>query len=266
MNYHSDEWIYQRLEEHWKDVMIYYPREQIIGVFYYGSGNYNLDTENSDVDTICLLAPKLDSIADLTNPEPEIITRKNNELIFLYDIRLWFQHLRGVDQLVNYWEPLFTKYSIVESKYEQIWDRVLEHAEELTHYSDWNFYRYIEQKSAKMRRESFDFPSPQREYMIAKYGYDCKYLSYLAQYQIYLEDRLAGRPFPDGWSADYAPHLLEIKKGAFDKATARDLCKNIYKEITAKIPRVPKNENPEVDKLMNDFCIKFLREELNDDE
>lgn len=266
MNYHSDEWIYDRLAEHYKDVMRYYPKEQIIGVFYYGAGNYNLDTENSDVDTICLLAPKLDQVAGLTNLQSEIITRKNNELIFLYDIRHWFQHLREVDQLVKYWEPLFTKYSIVQSKYEQIWDRVLESAKELTHYSDWNFYKYIEQESAKLRREIIDFPHPQREYLIAKYGYDPKCLSYLAQHQIFLEDRLAGRSFSDGWSADYTPRLLELKTGTLDIRAAREMCKNLYKEITAKIPRVSRKENPEVDKMMNDFCIAFLREELRDEQ
>lgn len=55
MNYHSKEWIMERLQEHWKDVLIYYPEDQIIGIFYYGAANYGVDTENSDVDTVCLL-------------------------------------------------------------------------------------------------------------------------------------------------------------------------------------------------------------------
>lgn len=265
MNYHSKEWIMERLQEHWKDVLIYYPEDQIIGIFYYGAANYGVDTENSDVDTVCLLAPKLDDIASLSEVQSEIITRKNNELIFLYDIRDYFKGLREIDYLVKYWEILFTDFYIINNKYQSIWDRVVENTNLLTSYSDWNFYKYIEKKSAELRRESFDFPRECRMYQVVKFGYDAKYLSYLLQHQIILENKLAGRPFGEALSEKYAPHLLEIKLGTLDKKEARELCKQIYKEIMARIPKVIKKENPEADKIMNELSIEFLREELRDD-
>ena len=48
MNYHTDKWIMERLEEHYKEALEHFPEERIVGIFYQGSGNYGLDTENSD--------------------------------------------------------------------------------------------------------------------------------------------------------------------------------------------------------------------------
>lgn len=266
MNYHDKEWIMERLQEHWKDVLIYYPEDQIIGIFYYGAANYGVDTENSDVDTVCLLAPKLDDIASLSEVQSEIITRKNNELIFLYDIRDYFKSLKELKDLVRHWGSLFTEYFIINNKYQKLWEQVLSHREELINYSEWNFYKYIEVECAAMRRQIFDFPKPNRTYIIAKYGYDPKKLHYLVQYQIILENKLAGKPFREALSEKYAPRLLEIKLGTLDKKEARELCKQTYKEIVARIPKVIEKENPEADKLMNELSIEFLREELRDDQ
>ena len=42
--------------------------EDIVGVFLYGSQNYNLDRENSDIDIKVITLPSLDIITKGTNP------------------------------------------------------------------------------------------------------------------------------------------------------------------------------------------------------
>ena len=39
-----------------------YPEKQIFGVFLYGSQNYGLDTENSDVDTKAIIIPTIEDL------------------------------------------------------------------------------------------------------------------------------------------------------------------------------------------------------------
>ena len=51
-----------KIIEHYNEALKYFPKENIIGVFLYGSQNYGCDTENSDVDTICIVIPTLKDI------------------------------------------------------------------------------------------------------------------------------------------------------------------------------------------------------------
>ena len=59
--------IEQALQEH-KQVVLDagYPEKQIFGVFLYGSQNYKLDTENSDVDTKVVIIPTLKDLCQET--------------------------------------------------------------------------------------------------------------------------------------------------------------------------------------------------------
>lgn len=48
MNYHSDQWIMDRVQEHYNEALEFFPKDRIVGIFYQGSGNYGLDYEDSD--------------------------------------------------------------------------------------------------------------------------------------------------------------------------------------------------------------------------
>lgn len=45
MNYHSDHWIMDRVQEHYNEALESFPKDRIVGIFYQGSGNYGLDGE-----------------------------------------------------------------------------------------------------------------------------------------------------------------------------------------------------------------------------
>ena len=45
MNFHSDEWIMNKVKEHYDEALQYFKEEQIVGVFLQGSQNYGLDYE-----------------------------------------------------------------------------------------------------------------------------------------------------------------------------------------------------------------------------
>ena len=56
-NYHSDEWIMNKLQYHYEEAQKIVPKEQIVGIFEIGSMNHGLDYENSDVDSKCIVLP-----------------------------------------------------------------------------------------------------------------------------------------------------------------------------------------------------------------
>jgi hypothetical protein len=55
--------IMNRVWEHYHRAIAHYGIENVLGVFLYGSQNYNCDIEGSDVDTKCILVPDLYHLA-----------------------------------------------------------------------------------------------------------------------------------------------------------------------------------------------------------
>jgi hypothetical protein len=55
--------IMMRVWEHYHRAIAHYGEENVLGVFLYGSQNYNCDIESSDVDTKCILVPDLYHLA-----------------------------------------------------------------------------------------------------------------------------------------------------------------------------------------------------------
>ena len=110
MNFHSDEWILNQVNEHYKEAKTLINPSHIVGVFYQGSGNYGLDYEGSDVDTKCIITPDFKEIALNRKPLSTTHIRKNEEHIDLKDIRLYIQTFRK--QNLNFLEILFTPYTI----------------------------------------------------------------------------------------------------------------------------------------------------------
>ena len=115
-NFHSDEWIMNKIQEHYQEALKLYPADRIIGIFCQGSQNYGLDYEGSDIDTKCFLVPTLEDIIFNKKPISTTHIRANEEHIDFKDIRLFLTTVRK--QNLNFMEILFTKYKIVNPTYE----------------------------------------------------------------------------------------------------------------------------------------------------
>ena len=107
-----------RIAAHADKVIKKYGKENVLGVFLYGSQNYNLATENSDVDTVAIIIP---TFSDLCLRSP--ISKELNidgEHCNVKDIREYMKMIRK--QNINFTETLFTEYCWVNPKYKTIWD------------------------------------------------------------------------------------------------------------------------------------------------
>ena len=51
------------IQEHKQKVLEYYSEYQILGIFVYGSQNYGLATQNSDIDTKAVIIPTIEDLA-----------------------------------------------------------------------------------------------------------------------------------------------------------------------------------------------------------
>lgn len=113
--------IQERVNDHYKYAVSKYG-EHILGVFLYGSQNYNIDTEDSDIDTKAIYIPTLDEIAAGAAPiSKELTVGDTGGHIEIKDIRLMCQMWKK--QNMNFLEILYTKYFVLNPKYEDIFNQ-----------------------------------------------------------------------------------------------------------------------------------------------
>ena len=108
------------LKEHKARVLETYAESQLLGIFVYGSQNYGIDTEFSDVDTKAILVPSIEDLC-LNSPISKEIHLDNNEHCEIKDIREYANMIRK--QNINFLEIMFTDYCLITPKYNKIWKK-----------------------------------------------------------------------------------------------------------------------------------------------
>ena len=102
--------VMKRVREHYKKMYDEFG-DRLVGVFLIGSQNYELDTEDSDVDTIAIVMPSISEITFLSPPYSTTIVVENEEHIVIKDLRLVRYELHKGSP--NMLEILFTDYYIL---------------------------------------------------------------------------------------------------------------------------------------------------------
>ena len=124
------------LQEHKQAVIDagYHPA-RILGIFLYGSQNYNLATENSDVDTKAIIIPSIFELCDSKcKPFVKELSLPNNEKCVVMDIRHYVENL--YKQNINYVEILFTKYKWINPTYAAKWELLIKNREAIARYDE----------------------------------------------------------------------------------------------------------------------------------
>lgn len=111
----NEHYIMERVNQHHLAALDYVKKKggYIIGIFLHGSQNYNLDTAESDVDTISIYVPTVD-FAIVNSPKNHQLTMEDgsNEHCTIKDIRNYVNELLKSNP--NAIELLYTKYSIYD--------------------------------------------------------------------------------------------------------------------------------------------------------
>lgn len=218
-NFHSDEWIMNKIQEHYQEALKLYPADRIIGIFCQGSQNYGLDYEGSDIDTKCFLVPTLEDIIFNKKPISTTHIRANEEHIDFKDIRLFLTTVRK--QNLNFMEILFTKYKIVNSTYEPMWNRLIENNEQIARYNPVGAVKTMK-GIALEKYHAMEHKYPSKIELIDKWGYDGKQLSHLIRVDEYLARYIAGEPYADCLITKKADLLIATKNMANPKFTLEE--------------------------------------------
>lgn len=113
-----------------------FKEENILGIFVYGSQNYNLDTPTSDWDTKAIVVPTFNEILFDKPISKEVNVQQNDnqwEHCEVKDIREFIKMFEK--QNINFIEILFTEYKWVNPKFQNLWkEYFVNNREEIARY------------------------------------------------------------------------------------------------------------------------------------
>ena len=112
-----------RVQKHYDRAIEYYGEEAVLGVFLYGSWNYNTNTPDSDVDTKCILVPNLYSLAikPYEVKHLHIWTEGDKDFEVCECMSIMHMVANWKKQNINFVEIMFTEYCIINPAYKEIW-------------------------------------------------------------------------------------------------------------------------------------------------
>lgn len=250
--------IMKRLQEHYNEVekMGY----EIVGVFLQGSQNYELAYENSDIDSKAIILPRFEDFVLNKTPVSTTHVLENDEHVDLKDIRLMFECFKK--QNINFVEILFTKYKIMNPKYEKLFQPLIDNNELIARYNNYAAVNCIAGMSME-KYKALEHPYPSLIDKIEKYGYDSKQLHHIIRLNEFIKRYINGEPYKECLIPRNKEYLIAVKKNIHSLEEARKIAKELSKE-TKEIKDKYMNENKlEINKdaelLLRNVLIEIMK-------
>lgn len=253
-----DKKIMCRLSEHLDAVKEKHP--EWVGIFLQGSQNYKLDYEGSDVDSKLIVLPSFEDFVLNRKPQSYTHIMENDEHVDVKDIRLMFDCFRK--QNINFVEILFTKYRILNPKYESLFYPVLNARELIGRYNDFASLNCMV-GTAMEKQKALCHPYPATIDKIERFGYDPKQLHHILRLDEFMTRWLDGEPYEDCLLSKKADYLKQIKFGCLSKDEAVEMAGryvSAMKSIKTKYmeEHVP-SVNRDVDYILNQTLLQLFK-------
>lgn len=223
---------------HADEVIRKYGESRFMFCGLYGSQNYDLDTENSDVDTKAIVLPTIHELMYCKKISQTFVVRQNEDgQCDVKHIQLMFENF--IKQNINFLELLYTPYYIVADNFRDLWKQIVGGRDLIAGCNIKKMIRAAagmgEQKYVAMERR-FESKIP----LIEKYGYDPKQLASMLRLEYFCEYYLENSNFekaihPEGLSRDT---ILSVKVTPPSLAVARRMANDSRTHLQSCIDRV----------------------------
>lgn len=266
-----DNYIKEQLKRHWDNLVEASKKDdfEIAALFLQGSQNYELDEYSddykSDIDTKAIVIPSLQNIVDGVSPMSKTLVLENDEHIDIKDIRVW--NTMWEKQNISYLEVLFTKYFIINPKYEDIIVEIINKADDISRMNVTSALKCMGGMS-KEKIHALKHPYPTVLKKIEKFGYDPKQLHHICRINEIVKRYISGESLKTAYIPFNKEYLVKLKKGLLSESDATLLAIDTDKE-TLDIVNKYCDENPvyvdlETKKFLYDkrreLIIRYLRD------
>ena len=208
--YMTKESIHNRLKEHYEAAKAASDRE-IFGIFLQGSQNYVDDRffTGSDVDSRAVYIPELDDLILIEDTSSKTFIMENDEHIDRFDIRKFLNLIKKPG--INNFEPIFTEYFIINPKYQEDYEAIVELREKLVRVEEKKFLMSTMGVSHRDHQTMFVRKGGE-DSDIAKYGYSRKRLSNIIRFNLTVKNYVMGEPFTKCLKSLDQDTLYEIRR------------------------------------------------------
>lgn len=263
--------IMKRLEEHLEEALTLVKGDWFV-ICLQGAQNYNLDDKESDIDSKLLIIPSLEDIALGKAPYSRTHVMENGEHVDIKDIRAYFKLFEKAN--INFVEILFTDYWICNPKYQEYWQSLLDHREEIAYMNPGNALACMK-GMALQKKHALCHEYPSRMEYINKFQYDPKQLSHILRIQDFVDKYTQPGSYIDAVvyekGSPKAEEIKNVKRGrtVYTKEQAVFLAELIVDDIVRKVDMerecLSKETNPETKKFLTDILISILKNSLRYD-
>lgn len=231
-------------DEHCKTITERYP-DRVLAVCVYGSQNYDLATEKSDIDTKAFILPTLRELVQYKKVSETITADHTGGLCDAKHIDLMVENfLKGN---INFLEVLYSPYLSVYGNevMTNLFQDLLEMRESIVH-SDVRKMLHAAAGMAEQKYVALKRPFEGKLEVLAKYGYDPKQLASMYRLQYFLD---TWEKTEDFWTSihpkgEMKEIILEMKKGVLteeEAVKAADKCRGwiqrYMERVDQKYPR-----------------------------
>ena len=236
----------------------------VVGVFLYGSQNYELDYEGSDVDSKAIVLPTLNDVVLNKHPISTTIDMGDNCLCDVKDIRKMFECFKK--QNINFIELLFTQYYVLNDEYKELYQPMLDNDELIAHYNNYASLNCMSGMALE-KYNALTHPYPSIKDKIDRYGYDNKQLHHVLRMKEFMERYIDGEKYSDILIPNEKEMLLAIKKEYIytvdeAKLMSKFTCDEMKQLKDDYMANNPVNINQKAIEIMDEVCYNTIRHSI----
>ena len=236
----------------------------VVGVFLYGSQNYELDYKGSDVDSKAIVLPSLNDIVLNKQPVSTTIDMGDNCLCDVKDIRKMFECFKK--QNINFIELLFTQYYVLNDEYKELYRPMLDNNELIARYNNYASLNCMSGMALE-KYNALTHPYPSIKDKIDKYGYDNKQFHHIVRLVDFIQRYVTNEPYKYILIPTDKQHLLDIKKSYIysledAKKMSKEHCDFIKKVKDDYMTNNPVVINQSASEIMDSVTLNIIKHSI----
>lgn len=242
---------------------------EVVGVFLFGSQNYNMHTPESDIDVKAMVIPNINDLVWGNTDIAKKVVRDNGELI-IYDVASIHKSIKK--QSINFVEILFTEYKILNPQYAHLYAPMFTHREGI---ADLNTFKAVHctLSMARNKHKMLFAELPSNASRVQKAGYDYKALAEILRMKEFLGTRISGLNYESSLVSSNREYLYGIKTGTrrFTVGAAKDTADRAIEHMSKRVDTFDEvygeNINEPMVQLVDDvtrnIILKYIKTEVD---
>lgn len=259
----TTEQVDKKVFEHVDGVHEKYPENDVLYCGLYGSQNYGMDTEASDVDTKAMLLPTTKEVILGKKRVSAEVEMADGSLCTVKDVRGMFDEF--MKNNTAFIEILYTKYALTNVAFVEEVGDLREHRDLLANHDPLRLMHQLHGLGVQ-KYVAFEKPFAGKLDILDKYGYDLKQLHHLCRVRHFMEDYMDYKDYSSCLMPmpEVRDEILKLKTTPLPYYQAKNLLEEEREKLEDLLLRADAMYGTDEWKFITEKRTKEAREYLDD--